>query len=69
MGTTRTNIEIDDDDVRVVMERYRLRTKREAVALALRQVAGSPMTLAEARAMRGAQAIERLPLDRGPRAS
>lgn len=69
MGTTRTNIEIDDDDVRVVMERYQLRTKREAVALALRRAAGSPMTLAEAQAMRGAEAIERLPPDRGPRAS
>lgn len=66
MGMTRTNIEIDDDDVRVVMRRYRLRTKKEAVALALRRVAGQPMTRAEAQAMRGAGAIDHVPPDRGP---
>ena len=35
------------------MRRYGLSTKREAVNLALRSVAGRPMTLEEARAMRG----------------
>jgi Arc/MetJ family transcription regulator len=44
MGTTRTNIEIDDELVARVMERYELKTKREAVDLALRQVAGTPLT-------------------------
>ena len=35
------------------MRRYGLSTKREAVNMALRRVAGRPMTLEEARAMRG----------------
>ena len=35
------------------MERYHLRTKREAVNLALRHVAGEPLGLKEARSMRG----------------
>lgn len=64
-GMTRTNIEIDDD-VRMVMRRYQLRTKKEAVALVLRRVAGQPMTRAEAQAMRGAGAIDHVPPDRGP---
>ena len=67
MGTTRTNIEIDDDDVQAVMDRFGLRTKKEAVALALRRLAGQPMTRAEAEAMRGAGAIADVPADRGPR--
>lgn len=50
---SRTNIDIDDDLCQRVMERYHLTTKREAVNLALRQVAGEPMGLEEARAMRG----------------
>lgn len=41
---TRTNIEIDDELVARVMERYELKTKKEAVDLALRQVAGTPLT-------------------------
>jgi len=36
----RTNIEIDDELVARVMQRYGLRTKREAVDLALRRLAG-----------------------------
>lgn len=49
----RTNIDIDDDLCRRVMERYHLRTKREAVDLALRHVAGEPLGIDEARSMRG----------------
>jgi Arc/MetJ family transcription regulator len=41
---TRTNIEIDDELVTRVMKRYQLKTKKEAVDLALRQVAGTPLT-------------------------
>ena len=41
---TRTNIEIDDELVTRVMQRYGLKTKKEAVDLALRQVAGTPLT-------------------------
>lgn len=36
----RTNIEIDDELVTAVMRRFGLRTKREAVDLALRRLAG-----------------------------
>ena len=50
---SRTNIDIDDDACTEIMRRYRLRTKREAVNLALRTLANEPMSLEEARAMRG----------------
>ena len=49
----RTNIDIDEDACRDVMERYNLGTKREAVNLALRRLAGEPLDLDDARAMRG----------------
>lgn len=62
----RTNIEIDDDTLEVVMRRYGLRTKTEAVDLALRHLAGQPMTTAEALNMRGARRIAALPADVGP---
>jgi Arc/MetJ family transcription regulator len=50
---SRTNIDIDEDACRVVMERYQLRTKREAVNFALRTVAGEPLSLEKARGLRG----------------
>lgn len=46
----RTNIELDDELVGEVMRRYGLRTKREAVDLALRRLVGprlSPEFLAD----------------------
>jgi Arc/MetJ family transcription regulator len=49
----RTNIDIDDDLVRRAMLRYGLRTKREAVDLALRRLAGEPLSLEEALEMEG----------------
>lgn len=49
----RTNIDIDDDLVARVMQRYRLATKREAVDLALRKAAGEPMTRTELLGLRG----------------
>jgi len=67
MSRTRTNIEIEDTYLQVVMDRYGLRTKTEAVELALRHLAGQPMTREEALAMRGAHAIDDLPADTGPR--
>lgn len=66
MGRARTNIELDSDDLAAVMRRYRLRTKSEAVALALRRLAGEPMTRDEALAMEGAGAIEEIPADQPP---
>ncbi len=67
MTRTRTNIEIEDTYLETVMNRYGLRTKTEAVDLALRHLAGQPMTRAEALGMRGAHAIGELPADRLPR--
>ena len=49
----RTNIDIDDDACRDVMDRYHLSTKRDAVNFALRSVAGEPLDVDEARALRG----------------
>ena len=63
----RTNIEIEDTYLQVVMDRHGLRTKTEAVELALRHLAGQPMTREEALAMRGAHAIDEPPADTPPR--
>jgi Arc/MetJ family transcription regulator len=67
MAKVRTNIEIEDEDVRVIMDRYGVHTKTEAVALALRHLAGQPMTSEQALALRGARAIGDVPADRAPR--
>lgn len=70
MSRRRTNIEIDQERVDVIIERYGVRTKTEAVDLALRHLAGAPMSREEALAMRGAHALEeRPPPDAPPRAS
>ncbi len=66
MPRTRTNIEIDDSPLEAVMRRYGLRTKTEAVDLALRHLAGQPMTREEALAMRGARVLGELPGDSAP---
>ncbi len=50
---TRTNIDIDDIACEVVMERYHLTTKREAVNFALRNLAAEPLDLNAARQLRG----------------
>ncbi len=63
MSRLRTNIEIEDAHVRAIMDRYGVRTKTEAVALALRHLAGQPMTREEALTMRGAHAIDEIPAD------
>ncbi len=54
----RTNIDIDDQLVETVMHRYGLTTKKDAVDLALRRLAGEPMSTDEILAMRGANLIE-----------
>ncbi len=69
MAKVRTNIELEDSYLETIMDRYGVRTKTEAVDLALRHLAGQPMTRAEALAMRGAGAIGKVPSDRGPRGS
>ncbi len=69
MTRVRTNIEIEDRYVQAIMDRYGVRTKTEAVDLALRHLAGQPMTREEAMAMRGAHAIDEVPADASPRAA
>ena len=49
----RTNIEIDDELVAKVMQRYGLDSKRAAVDLALRRLAGEPLSRQEALALEG----------------
>lgn len=55
MQVSRTNIEIDDELIGRVIKRYKLRSKREAVDLALRRMVDDivPMTTEEFLAMRG----------------
>jgi Arc/MetJ family transcription regulator len=67
MSRSRTNIEIEDDYVRVIMDRFGVHTKTEAVDLALRHLAGQPMSREQAMSMRGANAIEEIPEDPAPR--
>lgn len=57
---SRTNIDIDDDACTRVMERYQLRTKKEAVNLALHRLAAEPLNVEEARQMRGSGWDEQL---------
>ncbi|MCH7669082.1 MAG: type II toxin-antitoxin system VapB family antitoxin [Acidobacteria bacterium] len=63
----RTNLVIDDNLLDIVMRRYNIHTKTEAVDVALRHLAGQPMTTAEALAMRGSIPDYQVPEDRGPR--
>lgn len=50
---SRTNIDIDDKACATIMQRFRLTTKREAVNLALRTLAAEPLSLEDARQLRG----------------
>jgi Arc/MetJ family transcription regulator len=50
---SRTNIDLDDTLVEMAMQRYGLRTKKEAVDLALRRLVGGVMGREEALAMEG----------------
>lgn len=63
VARTRTNIEIEDGPLRAVMDRFGVTTKTEAVDLALRHLAGQPMTTEQALAVRGANAIGDVPDD------
>lgn len=65
MSRIRTNIEIEDVYLQAVMDRYGVHTKTEAVDLALRHLAGQPMSREEALAMRGVRAIGKVPTDTG----
>ncbi|CAI8043220.1 Uncharacterized protein Mb1586 [Geodia barretti] len=50
---TRTNVDIDDQACAEVMRRYHLATKRDAINFALRTLAAEPVSVEEARALRG----------------
>jgi Arc/MetJ family transcription regulator len=52
-AVSRTNIDIDDELFSRARRLYDLRTKREAVNFALRQLVGDPMSLEEALGMEG----------------
>ena len=49
----RANVDIDDQACAEVMRRYGIATQREAVNFALRTLATKPMSVEEARALRG----------------
>ena len=66
MGRVRTNIEIESTYVEAIMDRFGVYTKTAAVDLALRHLAGQPMSRQEALAMRGAHAIGDIPTDTAP---
>ncbi len=63
MSKIRARIEIEDRYIRTIMDRYGVPTVAEAVDLALRHLAGDPMTREQALAMRGAHAIADVPED------
>ena len=67
MSKVRTNIEIEDDYVQEIMDRYGVRTKTAAIDLALRHLAGQPFSREQALAMRGSHAIGEVPADAAPR--
>lgn len=67
MARVRTNIELEESYLEIIMKRYLLRTKTEAVDLALRHLAGQPMTREQALAMEGTRALAEVPADRRPR--
>ncbi len=50
---SRTNIDIDDKACAEVMRRYQLATKRDAVNFALRTIAAEPLSVDQARRLRG----------------
>ncbi len=50
---SRTNIDIDEEACTAVMERYGVKTKRDAVNLALRLCAIEPLSIEEALSLEG----------------
>jgi Arc/MetJ family transcription regulator len=49
----RTNIDVDDELVSEAMRRYHLRSKREAIDLALRRLVGDALSTEQALALEG----------------
>ena len=50
---SRTTIDIDENACAAVMKRFGLSTKRDAVNFALRSLASEPLSVEEARCLRG----------------
>lgn len=50
---SRTNVEVDDELIALVMRRYKVTTKREAIDLALRELVGHALTTEEALHLEG----------------
>ena len=50
---SRTNIDIDEKACAAVMQRYQFATKKDAVNFALQTLAREPLSLEEARSLRG----------------
>lgn len=65
----RTNIDIDEEACAEIMRRYQLETKREAVNFALRTVAAEPLSLDEARGLKGSGWDGDLDAMRGPKSA
>jgi Arc/MetJ family transcription regulator len=53
IARTNIDIDIDEDPCRSVMERFQLRSKRDAVNFALRSLAGEALSVERARALKG----------------
>ena len=49
----RIHVDIDDQACAVIMRRYGLATKRDAINFALRKLAAEPASVDDARALRG----------------
>lgn len=63
----RTNVDVDDALIAIIKERFGVETKRDAIDLALRHLAGQPMTRDEALALEGQHLLGDVPRDAGPR--
>jgi Arc/MetJ family transcription regulator len=63
---SRTNIDLDDRLVEDVMQRFGLRTKRDAVNFALRRAAGSTATTEGLMGLRGLNPDHPEPSDEAP---
>ncbi len=53
MCMSRVKIDIDDNACARIMRRFQLKSRQEAVNLALRKLAGEAVTVEEARQLRG----------------
>jgi Arc/MetJ family transcription regulator len=66
---SRTNVDVDDELIALVMRRYQVTTKREAIDLALRELVGHALTTEEALRLEGSGWEGDLEVLRAPRAA